>query len=144
MKGPMSKTGTKSAAELSRERIERQKRVGLAIRRARGDKTQTELGQLLAPYLGEEVPQTTVSRWEVGSVSIDLEQLRAIELALKLRAGTLFSSTGYVPKDISPREVEQMIALDPNLSDSLRDNVISLYRTSVKMSKEINGARRRR
>ena len=63
--------------------------LGQAIRRARGDLTQEQLGDLLG------VPQTTVSRWELGYVDLGVEQVRHIEETLRLRPGDLLAEGGY-------------------------------------------------
>ena len=75
--------------DIEEQRAERLRQTGRAIRHARGELTQSELGERLAPFLGEPVPQTTISRWESGAVSLDLETLHAIEGALDLQPGTL-------------------------------------------------------
>lgn len=56
---------------------------------------QTDFGDLLTPYLGERIPQTTLSRWELGEIEMTLEQVRAIELALGLELGTLAKAAAY-------------------------------------------------
>lgn len=71
--------------------------VGRAIRAARGSTSQTELSARLG------VPQTTLSRWERGTVDFGLEQLRALEYVLELEPGTLLLAGGYVPGR-EPRE----------------------------------------
>ena len=64
--------------------------VGRAIRKARGSMSQTELSTRL------NVPQTTISRWERGTVDFGLEQLRALEHALEISPGHLFAAGGYI------------------------------------------------
>jgi transcriptional regulator with XRE-family HTH domain len=102
------------------------------------------LGELLAPILGHDVPQTTISRWEIGSVSIDLEQLRAVEAALGLTPGTLFANSGYCRSQFTPRDVENAIRSDRALDPSLKDTVVSMYRSAVTLSKKIKVAERPR
>ena len=63
--------------------------LGAAIRRARGALTQEELGDRL------DLPQTTVSRWELGYVDLGVEQVRRLEEALDLPGGELFAKGGY-------------------------------------------------
>jgi transcriptional regulator with XRE-family HTH domain len=58
--------------------------------------TQQELGSRLG------VPQTTVSRWERGTVDYGIEQLRTIEDSLGLRHGALLVAGGYVVGDEMP------------------------------------------
>ena len=79
-------------------RAERLAKLGREIKRARDDAalTQAQLGERLAAYLGEVVPQTTVSRWESGSVSLDFETVMAIEKALDLTLGALARAARYV------------------------------------------------
>jgi len=136
-------TARTAALQLEKDRSDRLRAIGRAIRNARGEVTQAELGERLEPFLGESSPQTTISRWEKGIVSIDLEQLRAIELALKKPAGSLFHEAGYVPVSISTREVEAVLRADPNLDDSIKDSAVASYRASVSVSKEIRTARGR-
>ncbi|HVV36959.1 MAG TPA: helix-turn-helix transcriptional regulator [Acidimicrobiales bacterium] len=69
---------------------ERREALGRAIRKYRGDRKQSELGALLG------VPQTTISRWEVGLVDLGVEQVRGLERALDLPLGTLGRAAGYV------------------------------------------------
>ncbi len=68
----------------------RLKALGAAIRRARGELTQEELGHRLG-----DVPRTTVSRWEHGRVDLGVEQVRALEDALEIAPGTLLEAGGY-------------------------------------------------
>jgi transcriptional regulator with XRE-family HTH domain len=83
---------------LDNGRSARLAKLGAVVRRAREEAglTQAQLGERLAPILGEVVPQTTLSRWEKGSVGLDVEMLRALELALRLRAGLLAWKGGYI------------------------------------------------
>ena len=114
---------TKVKRDLAAERDERLRRLGSAIRTASGSMTQAELGRRLEPFLGEAFPQTTISRWERGAVSMDLEQIRAIELALSVPQGTLFYASGYCLPEVGNRDVELMLRSDPNIHDSLRDDI---------------------
>lgn len=75
----------------------RLKAVGREIRKARGERTQQELGELLG-----DLPQTTVSRWEHGSVDFPLETIRRLEAALGLEDGHLLKAGGYVSKAAMP------------------------------------------
>jgi len=130
--------------DIEEQRAERLRQTGRAIRHARGELTQSELGERLAPFLGEPVPQTTISRWESGAVSLDLETLHAIEGALDLQAGTLFHNAGYVPLELGAKDGEALLHVDPNIDDSLRDTALSQYRVWVSLSDEIRKARKRR
>jgi transcriptional regulator with XRE-family HTH domain len=71
--------------------------VGAEIRRVREAErlTQTDLGNLISTDLREVIPQATISRWEIGAVTMDVEQLRSIELALYLPLGVLARRSGY-------------------------------------------------
>ena len=82
--------GTEGAARL--------RRLGRAIRSKReaAELTQADLGERIGFVTGESVPQTTVSRWENGAVNLDVEQVRAIEIALQLMPGALLVEAGYV------------------------------------------------
>lgn len=60
------------------------------MREARGDRTQTEIGHLL------DAPQTTVSRWESGSVDLTVEKVHEIEGKLGLETGHLLRAGGYI------------------------------------------------
>jgi hypothetical protein len=122
-------------------RAERLGQLGRAIRHARGELTQTELGELLAAYLGEPVPQTTISRWESGAIALDAEIVHAIELALDLEVGTLFHNAGYVPLELGATDGEALLHVDPNIDESLRDTAVSQYRVWVNLSKEIRRTR---
>jgi transcriptional regulator with XRE-family HTH domain len=126
------------------QRLERHRRVGRVIRAARGELTQTRLGDALGPHVGAPVPQTTVSRWESGEVSLDLDTLRAIELALELPPGSLFIETGYVPASTTPRQIEAALRADPNVDETLRDSAVTSYRAWVRMTAELKKARKRR
>lgn len=68
----------------------RKEALGLAIRVARGEMTQAELGALMGTL------QTTVSRWELGLVDLAVEQVHGLEAVLGLRPGTLLRVAGYV------------------------------------------------
>ena len=64
--------------------------LGGAIRRARGQRSQEVLADLL------DVSQATISSWEWGHVDLTCEQVRTIELQLHLRAGELLRAGGYL------------------------------------------------
>lgn len=72
---------------------ERREQLAGAIKRyrERAGLTQAEFGALLGG-----LPQTTVSRWEHGLVSLDIEQVRSIDVALHLPLGTLGRAAGFV------------------------------------------------
>ena len=70
--------------------------IGAAMRRARGSMTQTEVGALL------DLPQSTVSRYELGLVDFPVETIRNIELALGLADGDLLKAGGYVRGEAMP------------------------------------------
>jgi hypothetical protein len=75
---------------------DRRRRLGAAIKLARGELSQTELGARLAPQLGIPIPQGTVSRWELGKTEMTLEQVRALERCLDLDPGHLAAAGGYL------------------------------------------------
>lgn len=64
--------------------------LGAAIRRARAESSQEDLGIRLG------VPQTTISRWERGTVDLGVETIRALEEALGLARGELLIAGGFV------------------------------------------------
>lgn len=73
----------------------RRRSLGTAIRAHRGDLSQAEVGRRLDQFLPAGVRQATLSRWEAGEVEVSLEQVRALELVLGLRLGTLAAEAGY-------------------------------------------------
>lgn len=87
--------------------------IGRALREARGELSQEELGRRLG------VPQTTVSRWERGTIDFGVEQLRMIETALGLEQGHLVLAGGYIPGEEIPEDVVRHI-LARDLDDALR------------------------
>jgi transcriptional regulator with XRE-family HTH domain len=80
----------RTAARLPAEIVDRRRRIGAAIRRARGSTTQVEL----AARLG--IGQPALSGWEQGLVALDLEKLRTIERELGLESGALATAGGFV------------------------------------------------
>jgi transcriptional regulator with XRE-family HTH domain len=67
--------------------------IGREIRRARSDLSQEEFAVKL------DVPQTTLSRWELGKIDFGIELLRSLERAMSFRPGHLLRVGGYVPGD---------------------------------------------
>lgn len=114
--------------------------------RERAGVTQADLGFALAPLLGEEVPQTTLSRWEVGGVELSVRQFQAVEAALGLAPGVLFAAAGVVNLDKAAAEIEWLIRSDPHLHPSVRNEIADCYVAMVKVSAEIasHAARTRR
>lgn len=68
--------------------------LGAAIRRHRGEMTQTELADRLA------VSQSAVSQWETGTTQISAEHVIGLERELGLRSGSLFVEAGYVDESL--------------------------------------------
>jgi len=66
------------------------------MRRARGNMTQTEVGVLL------DLPQSTVSRYELGLVDFPVETMDQIELALGLAVRDLLKAGGYLRGEAMP------------------------------------------
>jgi hypothetical protein len=82
---------------------DQRKALGAAIRRLRGARTQAEFGASIGLVCGEDdVPQTTISRWEGGLVDLSYEQVRVIEAALGVPTGTLAIEAGYVDLTAAP------------------------------------------
>ena len=71
---------------------------------------------------------------------MDLEQVRAIELALHMSPGAIQIASGYLPIDAVPREVETILRGDSNIHESLRDIAVAGYRNWVQTSRKINDA----
>lgn len=113
----------------------RQQRLGRQITLAReGNYSQAELGRRLGDYLDREIPQPTISRWEMGTVNLGIEELRAVELVLDLPGGTLLAASGYIDLERID-DIEGVIMTDPELHASQRRSVLSIYRTFVQTSK---------
>lgn len=118
-------------SDTARER--RRRAIGRAIASLREGMNQTELGYKL------DAPQTTVSRWERGTVDLTLEQALAIETHLGLPLGTLAKAGGYIAPDdkSTAKTTEEMLRTDPNLDPDIRDQLISWYKHCVSMSNRI-------
>lgn len=131
-------------ANLSEQAKSRRRRaIGRHLSAMREGLNQTELGIKLGDYspTGQPVPQTTISRWERGTVDLTLEDAYEIEVALRLAHGTLARAGGYV-EDAEPastaKSVEEMLRVDPNLDPDLRQDVITAYRSYVTLSRRLN------
>lgn len=79
--------------------------LGSAIRRRRGQMTQTELADRLS------VSQSAVSQWETGIAQITAEHVIRLERELGLRPGTLFVEAGYVDDSLLGIDGARLIAL---------------------------------
>lgn len=130
----------------------RRRAIGRLLVDLRKERTQTELGEMLAEFQpdGLPIPQTTISRWERGTVDLTLEQALQIEQALGVPLGTLARAGGYIAPDDSYKNVEDMLRVDPNLDTDFREDVIRAYRSYVSTSRRlardeaIAGPRRRK
>lgn len=130
----------------------RRRAIGRLLVDLRKEMTQTELGVKLAEFQpdGQPIPQTTISRWERGTVDMTFEQALEIEKALNVPPGTLARAGGYIAPDDSYKSVEDLLRVDPNLDPELREDVISAYRSYVTTSRRlardesIAGPRRRK
>ena len=125
-----------------KDRTHRLERLGRAIREARESKgmTQVQLGEALAPHLGAVPLQTTISRWEKGQVSLDVEQIWAIETALDLEQGSLLYRSGYLDARTGPRDIETLLRSDPAIEDTLREIAVAGYRQWVQASRKMKRA----
>lgn len=95
--------------------------LGQLIRRHRGETPQSDL----AVRLG--VSQASISSWELGGVSLTLEQLAGVEAALGLRAGVLLIEAGYVDEALGP--VDWNLALARRaLQRAVEDLVAEVHR----------------
>lgn len=100
--------------------------LGRAIRDARklAKLTQDDLAALL------QTTQATLSRWELGDV-LTLDQVCAIEDALRLTRGHLLVAAGYVPLGTS---TEDVVRLDPGLDALDKEALLLLYSVFLKRS----------
>jgi len=96
----------------------RRRAMGVAIRNSRGDRTQAELGKLLGG-----LAQATISAWEKGVVDLTCEQVRAVELALDLKLGSLAAAAGYT------RQQESTLAADDEIMTLFVHDMGELRRT---------------
>lgn len=130
----------------ARARENRRRVLGEQIRSLRGEMSQTELGlKMISRESGFPIPQTTVSRWEKGTVDLDLEQVFDLEEALNVKHGTLTMSAGYITaQPVDPTTIEDIIRLDPNIHPELRHDFECLYQNLLKMSKKMTLAEQTR
>lgn len=124
---------------MSSEREVRLRRLGRQIALARdGLMNQEELGIRLGDYLDREIPQTTISRWEKGLVDLGVEQLRALEIVLGKRPGSLLAGAGYIKFErVSIKDIRTLIMTDPDLHPSQRSTVLTMYESFRDISKQI-------
>jgi DNA-binding XRE family transcriptional regulator len=114
-------------------RSRRRRAIGQKLAELRGEMNQTELGLVL------DAPQTTVSRWERGTIDMNFEQALEVEVALGLKHGTLARTGGYIEAietDQAPNIVE-MLSVDPTLDEDLRQDLIAIYRAYQKLSSRL-------
>lgn len=121
--------------------MRRRRRLGEQIRnlRSAAGMTQGDLGNALANTSAGDlpIPQTTISRWETGSVELEMEQVYAIEAVLKVPHGHLSAAAGYATAELKPGSVEEAIMLDHRLHPSVRDEVVRLYKSFLSTSKTL-------
>lgn len=126
-------------SQAARER--RRRAIGHTLTQLRQGLNQTELGVKLGTYQpnGQPIPQTTVSRWERGTVDLTFEQALEIEVALGLTPGTLFKAGGYEApsKDDSVKSIKEMIRDDSNLDPEFRQDVIRFYESYVQATQRL-------
>ena len=117
--------------------LRRRRAIGRLIVDLRKELTQTELGIKLAEYQadGQPIPQTTISRWERGTIDMTFEQALEIELALNVPRGALARAGGYIATDDSFKNVEDLIRIDSSLDPEVREDVIRAYRSYVNVSR---------
>ncbi|MCU1497040.1 MAG: hypothetical protein JWM47_993 [Acidimicrobiales bacterium] len=113
------------------EKAKRRMAMGAAIRSARGEQTQAEIGARLG-----DVPQTTISRWEQGLVELSYEQVMDLERALGVSAGTLGRAAGYLRPGTRLSSIDIMLAIreDEALVPDIREIAASTYDGFVKAS----------
>ncbi len=121
------------------DKLARQRALGAAIREARGPTSQAALGRRIGEVSPDgPMPQTTVSRWELGDVEHSLETIRAIEMALDLRLGSLLEAAGYVPPATQRvKDVEAVLRSDPNLDPAMRQSMLTHYRAAVDFTRSV-------
>lgn len=128
-------------------KAKRRRALGIALRniRTQAELTQGELGEMLAnTTLGPfAIPQTTISRWEAGTVELELEQVFGIEQALKLRKGTLAAAAGYYEMDPGSSTLEEMLRTDSRIHADVRDELIRIVNSYLKTSKTLKVAEER-
>ena len=79
--------------------------LGAAIRRHRGEMTQTELADRLS------VSQSAVSQWETGVTQVTAEHIIQLERELGLRSGSLLVEAGYVDESLLGLDAAHKFAL---------------------------------
>lgn len=121
-------------------KVRRRKAIGRLIVSVRGEMTQTELGVKLGDYQqdGEPIPQTTISRWERGTIDMTFEQALEIEMALGVPFGTLARAGGYVAADDSYKGVEETIQVDPFLDPELKGDLLLIVKSYKNVSKRLD------
>ena len=97
-------------------------RLGQAIKRERGGRSQTDLADLIA------VRQATWSDWERGKSKPTVEQIRRIEQVLGVPAGYLLRAAGFVD-DPTTRTTAEAIMADPDLDPDFKRTLLRAYRS---------------
>lgn len=117
-------------------RAARRNRLGRAIREARGETPQADLGNALG------IPQTTISRWERGLVDLTVEQVLSLEVVMDLKFGALLMNAGYVDTKGKMPAVE---AIRAELSSpEITSQAIEAFKGYQKLDRMVGGARKRR
>lgn len=106
-----------------------------ALRTARGDLTQGQLGELMSTELGEAVAQSTVSEWENGDRIPDPQRVFALERVLNCEPGELSAHLGYFPVGEIPG-VLQAIDVDAEVSDDMKQVLRTIYTDHVGRSRK--------
>lgn len=102
--------------------------VGREIRRARGGRTQTWLGDAIG------ADQGTISDYEVGRTRVPLHVIMQIEQALGLGKGELLAKAEVVDPEQVPIETTTVAAIrqDPDLMDDQKRVMVDLYQTYMR------------
>jgi transcriptional regulator with XRE-family HTH domain len=110
---------------------DRARALGAAIRRARGDRSQSELARRL------EVTQSTVSIWESGDRVPFLEQMLELEDALGVPRGRLATEAGFVGANSAPlpEAVSNLVLHDDSVSPML--DAAMLLGLGVRLTNEL-------
>jgi transcriptional regulator with XRE-family HTH domain len=105
--------------------------------------SQTDLGTRLSKYLGDDVAQASISRWEKGQVDLGVEQVRALELVLNYKPGDLLVAANYVQRESNPQSSREFVMTDPALHPDLRKDAFNAYQAFLNASMRMFDSDRR-
>lgn len=136
-KSETAKRAARAAELREQEKAEDLKRLGQAIRQARGELTQSQLAELISRVRGQDgyVPQTMVSRWEAGMVDLSCTQLKEIETALGLQLGEIARAAGFIASEF--KDLRPLIRSAPTIHPRFRGDVERILKSYEDMSAEL-------